>query len=198
MSKSLGNFFSVRDLLDQGYPGEVIRFVYLSTHYRKPMDWTAEKAVAAAVKLEGFLELVEKYGDLDAAADARPHHDVIDALADDLNTHAALNALNRMNGSDDTTNLARNLIFLGFFTHRQLVGKVEQLRAGPSMSDDIAERIDYFVEARNQARSAKEFARSDAIRDALLESGVVLRDTPGGTEWDLADDFDPAKLEALK
>ena len=97
MSKSLGNFFTVRDLLDGNWsggwpvPGEVIRFVFLSTHYRKPMDWTAEKAREAEATLRKWYAMAEG-ADILVEADIS---DVIQALADDLNTHAALAAMHR-------------------------------------------------------------------------------------------------------
>ena len=90
MSKSLGNFFSVRDLLDQGWPGEVIRFVMLSTHYRKPMDWTEEKAREAQKTLWKWRELSE------GTVPGQPSMQIQEALADDLNTHAALSELYRL------------------------------------------------------------------------------------------------------
>ena len=91
MSKSLGNFFTVRDLLDQGVPGEVIRFVMLSTHYRKPMDWTAEKAREAKRKLI-HSKIVGWNGRLilEPTPGRMPCHRMIDCLGDDLNTHLAL------------------------------------------------------------------------------------------------------------
>lgn len=88
MSKSLGNFFTVRDVLDQGYPGEVIRFVFLSTHYGKPMDWTDAKAREAEKTLRRWREIiaaVDAPGSVDAA--------VVKALSEDLNTAGAITAL---------------------------------------------------------------------------------------------------------
>ncbi|MGL6209109.1 MAG: cysteine--tRNA ligase, partial [Paracoccaceae bacterium] len=93
MSKSLGNFFTVRDLLDQGVPGEVIRFVMLGTHYSKPMDWTKEKELEAEFKLHRSIELIEMYGDLNEARLMEPDEQVVSALADDLNTHEAVRLL---------------------------------------------------------------------------------------------------------
>ncbi|HGG64763.1 MAG TPA: cysteine--tRNA ligase, partial [Rhodobacteraceae bacterium] len=90
MSKSLGNFFTVRDLLDQGVPGEVIRFVFLSTHYRKPMDWTEKKAKEAEATLKGLWEIV---------SDCEPKTvspDVLTALADDLNTPLAISHIYKL------------------------------------------------------------------------------------------------------
>jgi len=95
MSKSLGNFFTVRDLLDghdgmPGVPGEVIRFVFLSTHYRKPMDWTAARAEQAKATLTAWRKLLAD------AEPTGPDARVVAALADDLNTAGALAELHRM------------------------------------------------------------------------------------------------------
>ncbi|MFN3147760.1 MAG: cysteine--tRNA ligase [Paracoccaceae bacterium] len=98
MSKSLGNFFTVRDLLDKGVPGEVIRFVFLSTHYRKPMDWTEEKAKEAERTLDHwatFLSVDHEVLDADIGGIA-PDDGVIEALSDDLNTSLALTRLRQL------------------------------------------------------------------------------------------------------
>ncbi|MEM7441676.1 MAG: cysteine--tRNA ligase, partial [Pseudomonadota bacterium] len=100
MSKSLGNFFSVRELIDQGYPGEVIRMVFLGTHYRKPMDWTEKKAREAEATLRRW------YGQAAQAVDnEKPYQPVIDALADDLNTHQALQEIHQLSQADDLPKL---------------------------------------------------------------------------------------------
>jgi cysteinyl-tRNA synthetase len=92
MSKSLGNFFTVRDLLEQGVPGEVIRFVFLSTHYRKPMDWTDKKAKDAEATLRKWTRLTHGIElDQELICD-----DVVEALGQDLNTPLALSVLKRL------------------------------------------------------------------------------------------------------
>src|SRR5690606_14948271 len=88
MSKSLGNFFTVRDLLDRGIPGEVIRFVFLQTHYSKPMDWTEEKAKAAEAELKKWRELVAG-----VTSSATAPAWFVELLSDDLNTPEAITAM---------------------------------------------------------------------------------------------------------
>jgi cysteinyl-tRNA synthetase len=95
MSKSLGNFFTVRDLLDQGVPGEVIRFVFLSTHYRKPMDWTAEKAREAEKTLRKWRVMFEN------ARLGKPHARILHALSDDMNTSLAIVELHALSARID-------------------------------------------------------------------------------------------------
>ncbi len=91
MSKSLGNFFTVRDLLDQGIPGEVIRFVFLSTHYRKPMDWTVRKVEEAEKTLRNWRVLTAGLEPSDTPDDLFLHY-----WSDDLNTPSAITQLHRL------------------------------------------------------------------------------------------------------
>ena len=123
MSKSLGNFFTVRDLLDQGVPGEVIRFVMLSTHYRKPMDWTEKKAREAKLKLVKYFRFVSDFADLTKVDETRASEQVIRALAEDMNTHEALmhldvlarRAEHEWRGGIAGQQLANDMKFLGFW-----------------------------------------------------------------------------------
>ncbi|PRX35009.1 cysteinyl-tRNA synthetase [Meinhardsimonia xiamenensis] len=186
MSKSLGNFFTVRDLLDQGVPGEVIRFVFLQTHYRKPMDWTAKKAAEAAGVLRRWHALCA-----DAEAGEVPAA-VIDALADDLNTPAAIAALHRLAGEGDAAGLLAGARALGLMTPA-----LGAWAAAPEVTPEITALIERLIEARAEARRARDFARADALRDGIAAAGVKVKDTPQGAVWELTPDFDPAKLEAL-
>ena len=194
MSKSLGNFFTVRDLLDQGIPGEVIRFVFLSTHYRKPMDWTAEKAAGAESKLDDYIKSIAQYGDLDAARGMAPMDEIVQALADDLNTHAALVRLDQLANHAMGTELAANLAFLGFFTFEEIEARVAQLQSG---KDRLAPLADQLGEARATAMETKDFSEVDRLKSALLEAGVEVRMSKEGVELVPGPNFDPAKLEGL-
>ena len=99
MSKSLGNFFTVRNLLDQGIPGEVIRFVLLSTHYRQPLDWTRKRVEEARNTLRRWSEMTEG-----AIAGDLPD-EILEPLADDLNTAGALSAIHAMARAGDRQKL---------------------------------------------------------------------------------------------
>ncbi|MEO0342945.1 MAG: cysteine--tRNA ligase, partial [Pseudomonadota bacterium] len=104
MSKSLGNFFTVRDLLERGIPGPVIRFAFLNTHYSKPMDWTDEKAAVFADKLNDvYISQIEKFANLDDLGDSNPSEELIEALKDDLNTSLAITHLERQVSSSHGT-----------------------------------------------------------------------------------------------
>lgn len=188
MSKSLGNFFSVRELLDQGYPGEVIRFVYLSTHYRKPMDWTEAKAREAEATLRKWRALTDG---IEPSASAAPT--VVAALADDLNTAGAIAALHALARGGKAAELKASAALLGLLTD-DLAGWAD----AQSVSGDVAGLVEALLEARKQARAAKDFTRADALRDGFAAAGVLVKDTAEGTTWDLGADFDVEKLEALK
>ncbi|MDO5646797.1 cysteine--tRNA ligase [Paracoccus sp. (in: a-proteobacteria)] len=184
MSKSLGNFFTVRDLLDQGVPPEVIRFVMLSTHYRKPMDWTATKAAEAEATLRRWHDLTHG-----VTPDAAPVAAVVDALSDDLNTAGAIAALHDLASRGQASALLASARMLGLL----LPGMGDWAQAG----DDAAALIDALLTARTEARKARDFARSDAIRDGFAAVGVVVKDTAQGAEWSLAPGFDADGLAAL-
>ncbi|NNE88408.1 MAG: cysteine--tRNA ligase [Silicimonas sp.] len=214
MSKSLGNFFTVRDLLDQGVPGEVIRFVFLSTHYRKPMDWTAEKAQAAREELAKWRAQTEDVAP--GVIDLR----VLEALADDLNTHGAITALRELFKEKNFASLKASASLVGLLTlelswdyPKRHVVEVDSgsysltghnmfsqrlTASDPEMLNSIRNKIGFLLKEREKARTAKNFARADALRDGFADAGVVVKDTPEGAEWELAPDFDPTKLEALK
>ena len=183
MSKSLGNFFTVKDLLDRGIPGEVIRLVLLSTHYRAPLDWT-ERGVAEAEKT--LRKWRTAAAGIEPASAVPPS--VIAALADDLNTPGAIAALH---GLDDAADLLAGARLMGLLTEG-LGGWDAAPEAGAS-----AARIEALIAARSRARAAKDFARADAIRDGFAAAGVLVKDTAEGATWELTPEFDAAKLEGL-
>ena len=165
MAKSAGNFFTIRDLLAD-WPGEVLRFNMLRTHYRQPIDFTF-----AGLK-ESWKILERWYAVTEPLADPAPDADFFEALSDDLNTPAAIASLHQ---SDDI-GLAGGLGFLGF-------SNVQLKIAAKTQVDTIA--IADAIAARNAARKAKNFAESDRIRDEWLAKGIVFKDGPQGTTWEL-------------
>ncbi|QIK40833.1 cysteine--tRNA ligase [Pontivivens nitratireducens] len=183
MSKSLGNFFTVKDLLDQGIPGEVIRFVLLSTHYRAPLDWT-ERGVEEAEKT--LRKWRTATAGIEPAATVPPG--VVAALSDDLNTPGAIAALH---GLSEPAELLAGAGLLGL-----LDASMGGWAAAPD-AGDAATLIEKLIAARADARAAKDFARSDAIRDGFAAAGVIVKDTAEGATWELSPTFDPAKLEDL-
>ncbi|MBM9593065.1 cysteine--tRNA ligase [Roseitranquillus sediminis] len=194
MSKSLGNFFTVRDLLDQDWPGEVIRFVFLSTHYRSPMDWTEKKAREAETTLRKWHL---KTQDIEPAAEV--DKGFLRYLADDLNTPGAISHLHWLaQGIDyrrqDLAKMKTCAQLLGLLTDemRDWMTKV------PEVSEPVDRRVEGLMSERFQARQMKDFARADRIRDGLREAGVIVQDHGDSYTYDFAPDFDPAKLEALQ
>ena len=196
MSKSLGNFFTVRDLLDQGIPGEVIRYVFLMTHYRKPMDWTAEKVAEATKTLDTLYEVV---GETSPDRSQAPNPEVVAALADDLNSSAALHALIRQAGAirpGDTAGAAglkRSAGLLGLLP--MTGGEWRRLKSGGIDLSGLGARLQ---ELRIAAKASKDFSAVDALKSALLAAGVEVRMTAAGVDLAPGAGFDAEAVEALK
>lgn len=188
MSKSLGNFVTVNDLLMRGIKGEAIRFALLSTRYNEPLDWT-EKLLADANKVMDRLyrrvashqSPVTSEEDEDGASLAccaggvhshAPYPDaaVVEALCDDLNTPKAIALLQAI---EDVEVLKSTANFMGLLLHDP--------RAWFQGAGDEAADIEAQIEARKAAKAQKDWAAADAIRNALKEKGIILEDKPDGT-----------------
>ena len=185
MSKSLGNFFSVRELLDQGYAGEVARFVYLSTHYRKPMDWTDKKAREAEATLRKWRALSAGIEPTSRAADS-----VVAALADDLNTAGAIAELHVLARDGDIDGLVASARLLGLLT--------------PEMADwvtvDVIDLSAYeaaLSAARDTAMATKDYAEVDRIKALLVDAGVSVQMSKEGVILAAGPEVDLQKLEGL-
>ncbi|MFO1248188.1 MAG: cysteine--tRNA ligase [Alphaproteobacteria bacterium] len=165
MSKSLGNFFTIRDLLAD-WPGEVLRFNMLRTHYRQPIDFTVAGLKESWKTLERWYETTEPL------VDPAPNAAFFEALSDDLNTPAAIASLHQA----DEMALAGGLGFLGFSN--------VQLKIARKADVDTA-AVQAAIDARNAARKAMNFAESDRIRDEWLAKGIVFKDGPQGTTWEV-------------
>ena len=169
MSKSLGNFFTVRDLLDQGVAGEVIRFVMLSTHYRKPMDWTQKKRDEAEATLRKW------YAQVEGVTEARIDADTVALIADDLNTAGALTALHGLSAQNDVGALAGTLRFLG------LIG--DRIPDWAQKADvDLSAYADALGTVRATAMETKDFSGVDAMKAMLTNAGVEVRMSKTGVE----------------
>jgi len=182
MSKSLGNFVTINDLL-KDWPGEVIRFTILQTHYRQPMNWTLAGLRESQKNLDHWFKLT---------ADAAPGYlcaDVVDALLDDLNTPKAFAALHELRGeaAKGAKPAAASLK-----ASAQLIGLLQLsparwagFRPASAAVDEI--KVVSLIESRNSARKAKNFKEADRIRDELKAMGVELEDTKDGkTQWKVA------------
>lgn len=206
MSKSLGNFFTVRDLLDQGVPGEVIRFVMLSTHYRKPMDWTEKKREDCHKTLMEWLSVLQKHGysakmveRLKARGLWASDPEFMGVLANDLNTPGALartHVLAKARTAEALVPFAHALETLGLVTDWSVLDLSPS--QNDSMPDWVSMVIDRLIEERGAARVAKDWAEADRLRDVLNAAGVQVTDIAGTASWLPGPTFDPSKLEDLK
>jgi cysteinyl-tRNA synthetase len=180
MSKSLGNFFTIRELLND-WPGEVLRLNMLKTHYRSPIDWTLKSVEESARTLDDWYA---------TAADAKgdtPSDAILDVLADDLNTPQAVALLHglrsRASSSDeDRSQFAASLRLLGFLSESNAawVGRKQQ-----AVGIDAA-KVESLISDRTAARARKDFKESDRIRDELAAMGVAIKDSKDGTSWEIA------------
>ena len=175
MSKSLGNFIIIRDVL-KDWPGDVARLAMLSSHYRQPINWTVKGLEEAEKALSGF------YDAASAEADPRPAPAVLDALLDDLNTPKAIAEMHSLKNAAGRKALAGTLGFFGFRSHELKVWQAQRAPKPALANEEIERRI----AARNAARLSKNFAESDRIRDDLAAIGIVLKDGKDGTTWEVA------------
>ena len=198
MSKSLGNFYTLRDLLERGFASDAIRYLLASVPYRKQLNFTFDGLKAAQTAIERLRNFKRRLdtetfpagsnpGVSTLADEARTQFEA--GMDDDLNTAQALGAVFEFvrdvntkidAGEFQADNVADATGILDLFDSIFDVLEVEQ--AGQVAADEI-ERL---IEERLAARKARDFARSDAIRDDLRARGVILEDTPGGTRWKYA------------
>jgi cysteinyl-tRNA synthetase len=176
MSKSLGNFYTVHDLLEE-FPGEAIRLVLLQSHYRQPLDFTKAGISEARKTLDRWYRAAADAG----TAAAEPPDAVVEALCDDLNTPQAVVELHRLAANGEGAAFVAGARFLGLLGQDPDAWFKWQPPKAAGGLDDAA--IEALIAERADARKAKNFKRSDEIRDQLAAEGVVLEDGAGGTTW---------------
>ena len=183
MSKSLGNFVTIRDLLatedfgGRSWPGEVLRLAMLRTHYRQPIDWTVKALEEAERTLDRW------YGMTDAAAEVAPAEGFLAELSDDLNTPGAIAALHGLFGDAASRGAAvASARMLGLLQQAPIAWAAR--REALAGIDSAA--VEALIRDRLAARRVKRWAESDRIRDELVGLGVVLKDNKDGTtSWDV-------------
>lgn len=205
MSKSLGNFFTVRELLGQGIPGEVIRMVILGTHYGKPMDWTDKKRGDAAATLRGWFAALHAHGFgssmvalLRESGDWQQDPEFLGVLANDLNTPGAiarLHVLAKGHTAPALAPLAAGLELLGLIHDWADLPRLAGVGAGPEVAEAVRDTVDALLVARAAARAERNWAEADRIRDVLTLAGVQVTDVGGQAQWQPGPEFDPSKLE---
>lgn len=189
MSKSLGNFFTVRDLLGIA-PGEALRLALLSAHYRQPLDFSREALQAAKHTLDGWYGALRNAENVKADANTSTPDDFMEALRDDLNTPRAIAILHDLAGklnkaiSDTEKSAAKAALLkaanlIGFLTQNP-----ESWLKGASTQGQMSdEEIEKLIAARNAARKSRDFAEADRIRKALQDAGILLEDKAEKTLW---------------
>ncbi|MCJ9430386.1 cysteine--tRNA ligase [Kordiimonas sp. A6E486] len=172
MSKSLGNFHTVHDLI-KDHPGEALRMSLLTAHYRQPVDFSLDGVAEQKRRLDRWYRLTDG-----VEATAEVPQTVIEALADDLNTPRAISALDALATKETAAELKAGAQFMGFLNQ-----DANAWFQGGATDELEAAEIEAMITARKNARANKDFAESDRIRDALLAKGIVLEDGPNGTTW---------------
>jgi cysteinyl-tRNA synthetase len=186
MSKSLGNFFTVRDLLDQGVAGEVIRAVMLGTHYRKPMDWTEKKRVEA----EGALR---RWRSSTANIDAGPPDAaILAALGDDLNTPDAMTHVYRLSKVGDLAGLKGSAQMLGLLSDE--MGGWDTAGIHQSEREKIEQIESWLIAARNTAKLNNDYAAIDWLKSQAHDAGLEVRMSKDSVEVAPKANFDSEKL----
>ena len=189
MSKSIGNVLLVRELLEQA-PGEAIRYVLLSAHYRAPLDWNDEILQQAKSSLDRLYGALRKLNNVDVpenVGDQIPSA-FREAMLDDFNTPKALSELFALSKQANVAETAEDKVMLKAALIQSgewlglLQGDPEQWFAG-DVADDVAVEIDQLIAERQQAKVDKNWARADEIRDILADKKVVLEDNESGTTW---------------
>jgi len=183
MSKSLGNFFTVRDLIEKGFPGEVIRFVFLSTHYRKPMDWTELKANQADSTLRRWYDMCSNLEE-----DLKPSAEAIEILSDDLNTPAVIALLHKHSQSKNFAQLKADANLIGLMT--------------PEFKDwafdyDLSKYEEALMEVRSEAMITKNFDHLDDLKNKLSKAGVEIQMSADTVKLVPTLKLDLAKLERI-
>ena len=196
MSKSLGNFFTIRDVLKDYHP-EVLRYFIINSHYRSPLNYSDETLDQARAALEGYYLALEGLDlDQEATIDTELAAPFYAAMDDDFNTAEALavlsgmrreiNSLRQAGEVGRAAELASQLKLLGGILGLFQLDQLEFLRGigGDEQKGGLGDsEIDAQLEERQQARAAKNWARADEIRDMLKENNIVLDDGAGGTRW---------------
>ena len=188
MSKSLGNFYTVNELITQ-YPAEALRLLFISTHYHQPFNFIFDGLKQSKQILDKFYNALLRVKDVETA-EVAPDERVVNALADDINTplaisylHDIANNLNKAETVEDKQHY-KSLLLASADVMGLLYQNAEDWFKGSASEDGISEdEINQLIAERLEAKKSKDWAKADAIRNQLKDAGIVLEDTPQGTSW---------------
>ena len=187
MSKSLGNFVTIRELLND-WPGEALRLNMLKTHYRSPIDWTLKGLEESKRVIDSWYDIVGDDTQALSVADER----VVSLLGDDLNTSGVITRLHAIaSGRTGASGLAQIEVKRTLKASAMLLGllgktKRQYLESNPKAVTVNTAVVDALIADRTAARARKDFKESDRIRDELAAMGVVIKDSKEGTTWEVA------------
>ncbi len=185
MSKSLGNVTLAHDLIKE-HAGETLRLTLLSAHYRQPLDWTEESIKQSKKTLDRLYQYMREIDDIDYDDQASAPDTFMDALCDDLNTPKAISALIALgkHAAEAKTPAAKSEFYAAARTLNILQQNADEWLGYSVSGNDVDENmINFLLQQRKDARAEKNYARSDEIRDELLEMGIAIEDTAEGTIW---------------
>ncbi|MCH1569861.1 MAG: cysteine--tRNA ligase [Longimicrobiales bacterium] len=201
MSKSLGNFIRVRELLEEGYDPAAIRHLLISSHYRGDLNFTRDGLKASAAAVQRLLDFEARLSDVTTDDSVEPSTlpdlaaTVVvafrPAMDDDFNSADALGTVFRfvtkvnaeLDGRETVTSGDRDAVLDGLRSMDRVLGLLEVAHASRTLDDDLASWVEQLIEERAAARAAKDFGRADEIRDELAAKNIVLEDGAGGTRW---------------
>jgi len=182
MSKSLGNFLLVHDLIKE-HKGEILRLALLSAHYRQPLDWSDQCLHQMKILLDKVYLKLQELKDIEVESSNLPVP-VLNALNDDLNTPLVIAEINKLLKQKEGVELKGALLAIG-----DLMGLFQEdpdewfVDDADGVSDEDVTKIESLLAERIEAKDNKDFARADEIRDELLEMGIEIKDTRDGTTW---------------
>ncbi len=185
MSKSLGNFVTVRELLEDGIRGDAIRLALISSHYRQPLDWTKKRLNECSDIIKRWKDLV-----LEKKETGIQSNEFLEAMYDDLNTPKAISVMHSLAKNGDYEGLRSSLRFMGFLDTLNAENK-------PKIESEIKKLVETVIERRKKAKLDRNFELSDHLRDALSDAGVIIKDLKDGVEWECSDEFNISKLKEI-
>ncbi len=182
MSKSLGNFLLAHDLIKK-HKGEVLRMTLLGAHYRQPLDWSDDAIHQSQKQLDGFYAHLHALENVAASDEAVPT-DILDALYDDLNTPLAISRIHTLIRDEKSKDVLKGkLLAVGKLLGIMQENPAKWLGYGQDVAGVNAADIEKFLQQRDDAKKAKNYALADDIRKKLDDMGIAIEDTPQGPKW---------------